>query len=76
MSKYGVFSGPNTGKYGPDLYLDTFHAMIVRGFHQQNFQQIFTDQQNLIVDIGVRPFLHSNCYHHYKLNLKIKYPPL
>ena len=29
MSKYGVFSGPNTGKYGPEktLYLDIFHAV-------------------------------------------------
>ena len=28
-SKYGVFSGPNTGKYGPEKppYLDTFHAV-------------------------------------------------
>ena len=30
MSKYGVFSGPNTRKYGPEktVYLDTFHAVI------------------------------------------------
>ena len=29
MSKYGVISGPNIGKYGPEitLYLDAFHAM-------------------------------------------------
>ena len=29
MSKYGVISGPNTGKYGPEItpYLDTFHAV-------------------------------------------------
>ena len=28
MSKYGGFSGPNTGKYGPEKnpYLGTFHA--------------------------------------------------
>ena len=28
-SKYGDFSGPNTGKYGPEKspYLDTFHAL-------------------------------------------------
>ena len=28
MSKYGVISGTNTGKYGPEitLHLDTFHA--------------------------------------------------
>ena len=27
--KYGVISGPNTGKYGPEItpYLDTFHAL-------------------------------------------------
>ena len=30
VSKYGVFSDPNTGKYGPEKtpYLDTFHAVI------------------------------------------------
>ena len=29
MSKYGAFSGPNAGRYGPEktLYLDTFHAV-------------------------------------------------
>ena len=28
--KYGVFSGPNTGKYRPEktLYLETFHAVL------------------------------------------------
>ena len=31
VSKYGVISGPNTGKYGPEItpYLDTFHAVYV-----------------------------------------------
>ena len=30
MSTYRVFSGPNTGKYGPykTMYLDTFHAVL------------------------------------------------
>ena len=30
VSKYGVISGPNTGKYGPEItpYLDTFHAVV------------------------------------------------
>ena len=40
---------------------------------------IFTDQPNLIVDSGVSPSLHSNCYHqitHCKLNLSIEYLPL
>ena len=29
VSKYGVFSGPNTGNYGSEKapYLDTFHAV-------------------------------------------------
>ena len=29
VSKYGVFFGPNTGKYGPQKtpYLDTFHTV-------------------------------------------------
>ena len=32
VSKYGVFSGPNTGKYGPEKtpYLDTFHVVLLR----------------------------------------------
>ena len=31
MFKYGAFSGPNTGKYGPEKtpYLDTFHAVFL-----------------------------------------------
>ena len=31
MIKYGVFSGPNPGKYGPEKTpcLDTFHAVSV-----------------------------------------------
>ena len=30
-NEYGVFSGPNTGKYGPEKtpYLDTFYAVPV-----------------------------------------------
>ena len=29
VPKYGVFSGPNAGKYGPEKtpFLDSFHAM-------------------------------------------------
>ena len=35
VSKYGVFSGPNKGKYGPEKtpYLDTFHEV--------QFQRLF-----------------------------------
>ena len=31
VSKYGVFSSPNAGKYGPEKtpYLDTFHAVFM-----------------------------------------------
>ena len=30
VPKYGVFSGPNTGKYGLEkaTYLETFHAVV------------------------------------------------
>ena len=30
MSEYGVISGPNTGKYRPEItsYLNTFHAVM------------------------------------------------
>ena len=33
--KYGVFSGPNTGNYGPEKapYLDTFHAVNLTRSH-------------------------------------------
>ena len=32
MSKYGVFSGPNAEKYGPEKtpYLATFHAVTTK----------------------------------------------
>ena len=39
---------------------------------------ILTDQPNLIVDSGVHPSLHSDCYHqitHCRLSLNIEYPP-
>ena len=39
---------------------------------------IFTDRPNLIVDSGVYPSLHSNCYHqitYCKRNFNIEYPP-
>ena len=37
LSEYGVFSGPNVGKYRPEKtrYLDNFHAVNVTG---NNFQ--------------------------------------
>ena len=39
---------------------------------------IFTSQPNLVVDSGVHPSLHPNCYHqivHAKYNMKIHFPP-
>ena len=43
MSKYGVFSGLNTGKYGPEKtpYLDTFHTV--------SWKQLMTDNTNIVV---------------------------
>ena len=48
----------------------------------QNFNSsidlLFTNQQNLITDLGVHPSLHSNCHHqiiYRKFNLKTFYPP-
>ena len=37
-SKYGVFSGPNTGKHGAEKapYLGTFHAVKIT-FHWDNY---------------------------------------
>ena len=40
---------------------------------------IFTSQPNLVVDSGVHPSLHPNCYHQIvygKFNLKINFPHL
>ena len=42
------------------------------------FCKTFTDQRNLVVDSGVHPFLHTNCYHQItfcKFNLITEYPP-
>ena len=38
VSKYGVISGPNTGKYGPVItpYLETFHAVLI---HQNKYRK-------------------------------------
>ena len=39
---------------------------------------IFTSQPNLVVDFGIHPSLHENCYHqivYSKFDLKIFYPP-
>ena len=38
VSKYGVFSGPNAGKYGPEKtpYLDIFHAMLTYRFSKNS----------------------------------------
>ena len=40
MSKYRVISGPNTGKYGPEItpHLDTFHT--VSKLHASQAQSI------------------------------------
>ena len=41
VSKYEVISGPNTGKYEPEItpYLDTFHAVHVN-HNQENLMYI------------------------------------
>ena len=38
MSKYGVISGPNTEKYGPEItpYLETFYAVDTFGKNKKN----------------------------------------
>ena len=37
LSKYGVFTGPNTGNYGPEKtpHLDTFHSMLIWYLHRR-----------------------------------------
>ena len=43
MSKYGVISGPNTGKYGPEItpYLGTFYAIRIH-LNSFSFQAKFS----------------------------------
>ena len=42
MSKYGVSSGPNTGKYGPEInsHLDTFQAVYDGVFRKVTLPEI------------------------------------
>ena len=42
MSKYGVTSGPNTGKYGPEInsHLDTFQAVYDGVFRKVTLPEI------------------------------------
>ena len=38
---------------------------------------IFVNQPNIVIDSGIHPSLHKNCYYHImfcRLNLKIEYP--
>ena len=59
-----------------------FHQIIKEPTHLLNqssscIDLIFTDQPNLLVDIGVHPSLYDSCHHqiiHSKFNLKIEYP--
>ena len=48
VSKYQVISGPNTGKYGPEmtLYLDTFNAVLAASIHR-------CFENNKICDFGL-----------------------
>ena len=42
------------------------------------FDSNFTDQHNLVINSGIKPSLHENCYHqvtYAKFNLQIIYPP-
>ena len=59
VSKYGVISGPNTGKYGPEisLYLDNFHAVNNCGNHKLCFFKFVTSYKRLIHHPGNCRFL-------------------
>ena len=52
VSKYGVFSGPNTGKYSPEetRYLDTFHTVKFSGVISSN-SFCFFKKKAIVVDI-------------------------
>ena len=43
LSKYGVISGPNTGKYGPEItpYLETLHPERDVGISLTEFKDTF-----------------------------------
>ena len=67
MSKYRVFSGPNTGKYGPKktTYLDTFHAMYDENFMKIKFNSDDELPLNKAIEIPsmiivVRAVFHKN----------------
>ena len=62
MSKYEVISGPNTGKYGPEItpYLSNFHAVNLQGYR---YDIIFIDDKNLI-KLGIS-HVSSLLYHVY-----------
>ena len=57
VSINGVFSGPNTGKYGPEktTYLDTFHAV---GEAETAVKRLKLDNQNYVIarDLLSKPF--------------------
>ena len=61
VSKYGVISGPNTGKYGPEitLYLDNFHAVNNCGNHKLCFFKFVTSYKRLIHHPGNCRFLKN-----------------
>ena len=46
VSKYGVISGPNTGKHGPEIppYLDTFHAVLTSGIGPDILMNLLEDR--------------------------------
>ena len=62
MSKYGVISGPNTGKYGPETtpYFGNFHAVNLQGYR---YDIIFIDDKKLI-KLGIN-HVSSLLYHVY-----------
>ena len=49
VPKYGVFSGPNAGKYGPEKtpYLDTFHVV----WSKKTKVTIGKDLKSMIINI-------------------------
>ena len=60
VSKYGVFSGPNTGRYGPGKtpYLDTVHAVHDEKNVVVNYRYIKEHTKDINFDMAY-PFICS-----------------
>ena len=71
VSKYGVFSGPNTGEYGPENtpYWDTFHAVIENiTLEKQCIFKAASGTTHSNIPVGKRPEVNvQSCWEHLRI---------